>query len=163
MGGRGHYHREKRRPMKSRLCLNCCGYHLHRRARVRAGAWGRWCNSFPPPHAFSQLIPVVIEQRRLCIGLLVPPPWGNYPHSTDCGSVEVKATRFYTCFLRVWKAGNNVGRAYIIYIDEEEKSARKTDRKSAKDGSCWPMENQYLTLLSDVVECGTPTSKHFTG
>ncbi len=29
--------------------------------------------SSPPPPLSSQLIPVVFEQRRLCIGLLVPP------------------------------------------------------------------------------------------
>jgi hypothetical protein len=56
-----------------------------------------------------------------------------------------------------------MGRAHVIQVYEEEKPANKTDRKSAKDGSDRPMENPrfwfYLTLLSDVVECGTLAEK----
>ncbi len=55
-----------------------------------------------------------------------------------------------------------MGRAYIIYVYEEEKPAKKTGQKSGKAGSYWLTEDPrfyyiYLTLLSDVVECGTPT------
>jgi hypothetical protein len=92
--------------------------------------------SFPLPSPTSQLIPVVIEQRRLCI---CPHP-GNFPRGTECGSVEVKAKRFLmhvSCaFGFNKKVRNDEGKAYIIYLYEEEKSTRKTGRKSVKAGSC---------------------------
>ncbi len=70
-----------------------------------------------------------------------------------------KKFRMQSASLDLIKSGNDMERAYVIHVYEEEKPANKTGRKSAKVCSGRPLENPrfwlYLTLLSDVVECGT--------
>ncbi len=62
MDGDRYALRNNRRPMQSRLCPICYGDHLH-----------RWANVCMCPPSLSQLIAVLIQQRRFSTGLLVPP------------------------------------------------------------------------------------------
>ncbi len=66
--------------MQSRLCIVSYEYQLHWKAGVCEG--GGCYTPSPSHHPFSQLITVVIQQRRLCIGLLVP-PWYKHILSTE--------------------------------------------------------------------------------
>jgi hypothetical protein len=75
------------RPMKSRICIFFCGYHLHRRASVVCVCLGRGDSAllFPLPTLFSQLIPVVFQQRRLYTELLVPRSFSLFTATEEPG------------------------------------------------------------------------------
>jgi hypothetical protein len=78
--------------MQSRRCITCFVHRLHVRAPVFV--WGKGMLCPPPPLLFtiSQLIPGVIQQRRLCFGLRVlneHKPAHRVPNPPSCTPVRV--------------------------------------------------------------------------
>jgi hypothetical protein len=66
--------------MQNRLCRICYGYHLQHVCVCWGGGGCGLLHVSPLQHPLPHLIPEMIQQQRLLIGLLLPPRPSSKPH-----------------------------------------------------------------------------------